>query len=183
MRISPLLLRLLLNLLTALALAAPARAELVRNDAGGFTIVTMGESDMDPVALWLRLVDPASWWSPSHTWSGDSANMSFEPLAGGCWCEEVDDNGSVQHGHIIAYEPARRRVLMRAELGPLQSMPVNGWLEWQVEARDGGGSTVRWRYSVTGRGDDAASWGPDSWLPGAVDAVIAEQVGRLVASR
>lgn len=166
----------------AFALAAPARAELVRNDDDGFTIIAVAESTADPAMLWQRMIAPSSWWNPSHTWSGNADNMSFEPRAGGCWCEEVADGGSVQHGQIVAFEPARRRVLMRAELGPLQAMPVNGWLEWTVEARAGGGSTVRWRYSVTGRGSDAAGWGPDSWLPGAVDAVISEQIGRLVAN-
>ena len=53
-------------------------------------------------------------------------------------------------------------------------MAVNGWLEWRVEARPGGGSDVRWRYTVQGQGIDAGGA-----LAAGVNAVLAEQIGRL----
>lgn len=158
------------------ACAAPANAAIERNDVDAFVITHEVDSSIDEDALWQRMITPSSWWDSGHSWSGDAANMTLEPRAGGCWCEATRQGGSVEHGHVVAFEPARGRLLMRAELGPLQSMAVNGWLEWRVMAREGGGSHVSWRYTVVGR-----SFDPASGLAAGVDMVLAQQLGRLTA--
>ncbi|MEQ1724860.1 MAG: SRPBCC family protein [Sphingopyxis sp.] len=158
------------------ACAAPASATVERNDADAFVVVHAIDSAIDEHLLWQRMITPSLWWDSGHTWSGDAANMTLEPRAGGCWCEATQQGGSIEHGHVVAFEPARGRVLMRAELGPLQSMAVNGWLEWRITPRDGGGSHVTWRYTVVGR-----SFDPDSGLAAGVDMVLAQQLGRLIA--
>ena len=168
-----------LCLATSVALmlyASPASADVEHSDADGFSLVINADSPSDVDTLWQRIVHPELWWNSSHTWSGDAANMSLDARAGGCWCEVVSSGGSVAHGTVVAFEPARGRVMMRAELGPLQAMAVNGWLEWRVAARADGGSHVRWRYTVRGQGIDA-----NGALAAGVNAVLIEQIGRLAA--
>ena len=77
--------------------------------------------------------------------------------------------GSVEHGHIIRWDPENSRILFRAELGPLQSLPVNGKLEWIAVGLPDGTTRVAMRYEVAGRGmaDPAA-------LAGAVDGVLGQ---------
>ena len=56
------------------------------------------------------------WWDPSHTWSGSAKNLTFEPKAGGCFCEKLADGGSVQHGRVI-YRPAGKDAAARRRVG------------------------------------------------------------------
>ena len=94
-------------------------ADVERSDADGFTLVINADSVSDADTVWQRMVHPELWWNPDHIWSGDAVNMVLEARAGGCWCEAVADGGSVAHGAVAAFEPARHRVMMRSELGPL----------------------------------------------------------------
>ena len=126
----------LLAALTGLLLATPAQADVVVQDAGGFTTRDTVAVEVDTQTAWLALIDPGSWWSDSHTWSGDAANMSIEPQAGGCFCERIpatEDDGAVglegSARHMVVVQSFPRRVLrMRGGLGPLQSEPADGVL-------------------------------------------------------
>ncbi|MBX9729661.1 MAG: hypothetical protein K2X31_12200 [Sphingopyxis sp.] len=84
--------------------------------------------------------------------------------------------GSVEHGHIIRWDPENSRILFRAELGLLQSLPVNGKLEWIAVGLPDGSTRVAMRYEVARRGmaDPAA-------LAGAVDGVLGQQLAPLIA--
>lgn len=130
----------------------------------------------DPAAtqLWQRLLTPGQWWSDAHSWGGDAATMRIEPRVGGCWCETLSGGGEVEHGRIIAILPGER-LLMRAELGPLQSSAVTGKLEWRF-VTTAAGRVLRLRYDVQGALPMAAT--P---LAAAVDAVLTEQMDRLLA--
>ena len=164
-------------LAAALFSATPAAAEVVSSDESGFSIRVEASTTASPDAVFGLFAVPARWWSPTHTWSGDAASMRIEPQrAGGCWCEALPLLGSVEHGHIIRWDPENSRILFRAELGPLQSLPVNGKLEWIAVGLPDGSTRVAMRYEVAGRGmaDPAA-------LAGAVDGVLGQQLARLIA--
>lgn len=167
----------ILFLAAALLAATPAAAEVVSSDDNGFSIRIEASTSASPEAVFALFADPARWWSPTHTWSGDAASMRIEPQrAGGCWCEALPLLGSVEHGHIIRWDPEHSRILFRAELGPLQALPVNGKLEWIAVGLPDGSTRVAMRYEVAGRGmaDPAA-------LAGAVDGVLGQQLARLIA--
>lgn len=162
--------------LAALMLADPVRAEVTSSDESGFSIRVEADSTATPAAVFALFATPGRWWSDVHTWSGDAASMEIaNPRAGGCWCETLPNFGSVEHGHIIRWDTENHRILFRAELGPLQALPVNGKLEWIAVALPDGKTRIAMRYEVSGRGiaDPAA-------LAGAVDGVLAQQLARLV---
>lgn len=143
------------------AAAAPAAAEVVESDERGFVTRDEVVVEADPKAVWLALISPAKWWKSEHTWSGDAANLTLTPQAGGCFCEkipEVDEpdrftlEGSVEHMRVIqAYPESALRMV--GALGPLQSEPVTGVLTIalsKVETADGTGTRIVWEYNVGG---------------------------------
>ena len=138
-----------------------ARAEVIQSHASGFIVRHEAVVEADSKATWLALISPDGWWSKEHTWSGDAANLSITPSAGGCFCEripEVDEpgrftlEGSVEHMRVIqAYPESALR--MRGALGPLQSEPVTGVLTITIsrsESESGSGTRLVWEYNVAG---------------------------------
>ncbi|MEX0600366.1 MAG: hypothetical protein WD205_06975, partial [Rhodothermales bacterium] len=54
----------------------------------GFSIRHEAVVEAAPAAVYEMLVDNVGrWWSPSHTYSGDAANLSIDARPGGCFCE------------------------------------------------------------------------------------------------
>lgn len=147
--------------LMAAALAAlagtPAAAEVTRATELGFVSRNEVVVSASPKEVWLALINPASWWQPAHTWSGDSKNLSLTPQAGGCFCEiipEVDEpgrftlQGSVEHMRVVqAYPEAALRMV--GSLGPLQSEPVTGVLTIVLSKHEKG-TRIVWEYNVGG---------------------------------
>jgi hypothetical protein len=137
--------------------AAPAAAEITKSHAQGFIVRHEVVVEADLKQTWLALISPDTWWRKEHTWSGDAANLSIRPSAGGCFCEripEVDEpgrftlEGSVEHMRVLqAYPEAALR--MSGGLGPLQSEPVNGILTIALSAADAG-TRIVWEYNVAG---------------------------------
>ena len=155
-------------------LAAPASAEVLDSGDAGF--VTHGSALVaaPPAAIWAALVEPARWWSPAHSWSGDAANLTLSATAGGCLCERLPDGGSVEHLRVIHAAPGR---LLRAvgALGPLQGEALAATLTIAL-APEGEGTRLAWRYGVAGKaGFPLAEVAP------AADAVVSEQMARLAA--
>jgi hypothetical protein len=150
--------RILRAVLLASALAAaPAAAEVVTVHPTGFVVRHEVVVEADTKATWLALISPATWWRKEHTWSGDAANLSLMPSAGGCFCEripEVDEpgrftlEGSVEHMRVIQSQP-EAALRMRGGLGPLQSEPVTGVLTIAISKADKGTRLV-WEYNVAG---------------------------------
>ena len=155
-----------------LALAAPARAEVVDSGDTVFVVEIERPSTRTPADLWQRLQHPESWWSSAHTWSGDAANMSLAMEAGGCWCERVGD-GVVVHGRIIRID-GTSGLLLDAPLGPLSDAAVATRLSWRIITE--GGTRVRLRYEVAGRMPL-----PTHALAPLVDQVLTQQIDTLVA--
>ena len=154
--------------------AAPATARVESQDASGFTINVEQRVARDADAVFAALAEPARWWSDDHSWSGSAANMSLQPVIGGCWCEAWD--GAVaEHGRILFWSQSARRMLLRSEPGPLSSMAATGKLEWTIFPSQEGGSRIRLRYEVAGRGLSEPAFAA------VVDRVFTEQVTRLAA--
>lgn len=166
----------------ALALASPAAAEVHDSNAAGFAVRTTATVPASPEDVWDILVDPAEWWSGTHTFSGKAANLSLDPRAGGCFCEVLPSTagadqpprGGVQHMQVLYVEKPRILRLSGA-LGPLQSEPVVGTLTFMIKA-DKDVTRINAEYAVGGYMRI-----PSDKMAPLVDRVIAEQVARLAA--
>lgn len=156
------------------AIAAPASAEVIAAAPDHYTLRQEGVSPLAPAELWNRLVQPETWWSPAHSWSGDAANLSLEPRAGGLWSEEWEGN-SVIHGTVLLAIPGQQ-LRLDAPFGPLQSMGVS--VVWTITIQpEGEGSRVI--FDEVANGSDAS--GLDN-IAGAVDGVKTEAMDRLVSA-
>lgn len=169
--------RILAPTLTAL-LAAPASAEVVESASGGFATHDSAVVAADRQAVWNALVHPEGWWS--HTWSNDSANLSLNPRAGGCFCEALPaadgwGEGSVEHMRVIMVMPGST-LRMSGSLGPLQSEGLVGTLTVTLEDVEQG-TQIRWDYVTGGEARfPAAQFAP------VVDGVQSEFLTGLVNS-
>lgn len=124
-----------------------------------------------PAKAYAAIADVAHWWSGEHTWSGDAANLSLQPQAGGCFCERWKDN-SVQHMQVL-WASNGQMLRLQGALGPLQGMAVQGVLTFTLKPA-GSGSTLQLEYRVNG----VASSALDKIAQG-VDGVLMEQLDRL----
>jgi uncharacterized protein YndB with AHSA1/START domain len=157
--------------------AMPAGAGVVQSSATGFVTRDTVTVAASPADVWSVLVDPARYWSPAHSWSGNPANFVIEPRAGGCFCESLPaiegiPVGSAEHMRVLQYAPGRL-LRMRGALGPLQSEALDGVLTVTL-APVSGGTQVTWEYVVGGYARlDLQQIAP------AVDQVQSEQLSRL----
>lgn len=166
----------------ALLLASPLQAELISSTDSGFVSDHAVTVASEPAAVWKVLVAPNQWWSPSHTYSGDAANLYLDAQATGCFCEKLPKPvdapegqrmGSVEHMHVVYADPQRGVLRMTGGLGPLQGETVHGVLTITLK-QVGEGTQIKWRYAVGGVWQaKPAEMGP------LVDKVLAEQVKRL----
>lgn len=160
---------------------APAAAELTRVTENSFVSRHEVVVAADPKEVWLTLITPAEWWRAEHTWSGDAANLTLTPQAGGCFCEtipEVDEpgrvtlQGSVEHMRVVQAYP-EQALRMQGALGPLQSEPVTGVLTVAISKVEQG-TRIVWEYNVGG---------PMRYevpvISKAVDGVMAAQIAAL----
>ena len=170
-----------LTILAAIAslVAVPAQAEVFQKTANGFVIRLSADVKANADETWATQVKPSEWWSKQHTWSGDAANLSVDPRAGGCWCEVLPNKespratprGSVEHMRVVYVEQGRA-LRMVGGLGPLQSEPVSGVLTVTLKPREGGsGTRIQWEYVVGGY----FRYPVDQIAP-SVDKVLAEQL-------
>ncbi len=165
-----------LTIIGALALTAPASAEVVETASGGFATHDSAVVAADRQAVWEALVHPQQWWS--HSWSDDSANLTLEPVAGGCFCETIPAQGSwpagsVEHMRVIMVIPGSV-LRMSGSLGPLQAEGLAGTLTVTLEDA-GEGTRISWDYITGGE----ARYPPAQFAP-VVDGVQSEFLGALV---
>ncbi|HEY6644756.1 SRPBCC family protein [Povalibacter sp.] len=155
------------------AVMPPVHAEIVNAAPNGFNLRHVAEAaGVPPTTVWAALSDIGKWWDPEHTYSGDSRNLSLDPVAGGCFCEKLSLYAGLEHARVVYAQPAKTLRLVGA-LGPLQEFGVSGALTWQLEAA-GGGSRITVTYNVGGFADrPLADWAP------IVDEVVGNQVRRL----
>jgi uncharacterized protein YndB with AHSA1/START domain len=137
-----------------------------------FTIESTATSTAAPADVYIALTNPARWWHPRHTWSGDAQNLSLDAKAGGCYCERLPNGGSVQHSRVIWAEPGRRLKLDGA-FGPLQDMAVDALMTFTLEPA-GKGTKITLSFRASGTFTlEAAKLAP------VVDQVLGQQLARL----
>lgn len=157
-------------------LAVPASAEVVDSSSGGFATQDSAVVAADRAAVWEALIHPEGWWS--HTWSDNSANLSLDPRAGGCFCETLPaaegwPAGSVEHMRVIMVMPGSA-LRMSGSLGPLQAEGLVGTLTVTLEEVDEG-TRIVWDYITGGEARfPAAQFAP------VVDGVQSEFLAGLV---
>ena len=158
------------GLFSSAASQVHAEAREIRETA--FTIEATAITNASPAEVYRALGTVSEWWDPEHTWSGASKNLSLQLQAGGCFCEQLADGGSIQHGRVIYAQPG---VMVRLDtpLGPLQEMPVTGILTFNL-APQGAGTRITMTYRVAGGFTmESAKLAP------IVDFVMGVQLGRL----
>ncbi|WP_298021821.1 SRPBCC domain-containing protein [uncultured Parasphingopyxis sp.] len=158
--------------MVGLALAVPVKAEVETSDHG-FVATNTADIAAPPGEVWNALIDPARYWNAEHSWFGDAANFSLEPVAGGCFCE-TSEQGSVEHQRVVMAMPDRLLRLSGA-LGPLQSEALAATLTWDLAATPEG-TRITQTYVVGGH----MRFPVDQIAP-AVDGVVREQLERLAA--
>lgn len=157
-----------------LAASTPAASHVVSAVPHGFELTETATVKAAPADVYKTLLDIASWWNSSHTYSGDAANLSIDQRPGGCWCERTKDGGAIEHMRIVYAQPG---AMLRAHggLGPLQGEGAAGSLTWSIKPTAGGSELVQ-TYVVGGY----IRMGSEKLAP-LVDKVMAEQFRRLVA--
>lgn len=118
------------------------------------------------------MVEPGHWWNSEHSWSGDAANLTLDPRAGGCFCEKLPSGGSVEHMRVI-YADRGKQLRMAGALGPLQGEGLTATLTVKLEPA-GTGTRLAWSYKAGGYTDL-----PLAQIAPAVDGVVSEQFQRL----
>ena len=164
-----------------IASAAPLSAEVTTLKEDHFITRDEAMVEADLKATWLALIAPAKWWNKSHTFTGDSANLSLTPQAGGCFCEKVPEisepgrftlEGSVEHLRVVNSLP-ETAIRFVGALGPLQSEPVRGVLTIALTKMEKG-TRIVWEYNVAG----PMRYEMDM-ISKAVDGVMTEQLNGL----
>lgn len=167
--------RALIGLAVALA-PVPAAAEVTAFDETGFVIHHEIGVAAAPDVAWAAFARPGAWWSGDHTYSGDPANMTLDPVAGGCFCETIPGHGSVEHMRVVLVDNRARALRLRGSLGPLQGEALTGTLTMMIEPA-GTGSRITWDYVVGGYARF-----PLTEIAPLVDSVLGEQFVRLATS-
>lgn len=155
--------------------AVPASAEVVRSETGGFASSNSVVVGADRAATWAMLVEPQMWWT--HSWSNNSANLSLDPRAGGCFCEVIPNPeggapGSAQHARVVMVMP-QSTLRMVGSFGPPQSEGLAGTLTVTLSEVEQG-TAIRWDYVIGGQWRMSA----EQMAP-VVDRVQAEFLGAL----
>lgn len=170
-------------LLLVPAASTSALAEVTARSEQGFVVRHEATVPADALASWIKLIEPAKWWSSAHTFSGDATNLALDAVAGGCFCENLPDpskseraspRGSVEHLRVLYSERARMLRLTGA-LGPLQSEAVQGKLTITLTPGEAG-TTIKFEYVVGGY----MRFKTEQIAP-AVDRVLGEQLASLAA--
>jgi uncharacterized protein YndB with AHSA1/START domain len=159
-------------LILVLAAAGPTAAEVKSVAPNGFEVVAAATVAAPAERVYAALGEIGRWWSPSHTFSRDAANLTMELRAGGCFCERLKDGGTVQHMQVVYTAPGEG-LRLRGALGPLQTEGVDGTLSWSLKPAEGG-TNVTQSYVVGGY----IRSGMEQWAP-KVDRVLDEQLQRL----
>jgi hypothetical protein len=160
-------------MLLSTCVAGSAAAETLVAAPDRLEFAFSGEVAIPKAQLWARVLNPGTWWSDAHTYSGKAANMKLTPKAGGCWCE-VWPGGEVEHGRVVYIAPGGT-LRLNSALGPLQEMAVSGMLAITLEpGADSGHTRVKLTYKVSG----ASELKLDA-LSRTIDRVLGEQFASL----
>jgi uncharacterized protein YndB with AHSA1/START domain len=109
----------------------PTKAEVIDSSVQGFTITNKVTVSASSDKVYDAIVKIGNWWSPDHTYSGNSKNLSIEPVPGGCFCE-IASKLQVRHGTVVFVNPGKLLRISTA-LGPLQEQGVSGALTFSIK--------------------------------------------------
>ncbi|HEX4137432.1 MAG TPA: hypothetical protein VHY84_22675 [Bryobacteraceae bacterium] len=166
-------LQLILAAAAMLTAANQGAADVADSSANGFTVRFTLNVQASPEDVYRKLIrNTGDWWSPDHTFSGNSHNLSIEEKPGGCFCEKLPNNGGVRHMEVVYLAPGRTLVLSGA-LGPLQSLGATGSMTIAFSPLNGG-TKLDVAYSVVGY----SPAGMNTWAA-PVDEVLKLQFARL----
>ena len=155
-----------------LVLFAPASAAVVGADSHGFELRHTLDLPIPPAQALAAFGQVGSWWSKDHTYSGNSARLSLQMRPGGCWCEQLDGGGGVEHLRVAFYQPGKR-VVLTGGLGPLLFEGTSGVMDVRATPTKAGSQLViNYRVGGFARGN-----GTEMAL--AVDQVLRDQTERL----
>jgi uncharacterized protein YndB with AHSA1/START domain len=149
-----------------------AHAEVVDQQANGFSLQEKEQIAATPDKIYAALIDPSQWWSSAHTFSGDAKNMTLDARAGGCWCEKLPNGGSALHMTVVNADPGKL-LRMRGALGPFQSTGMEGAMNI-VLTPNKQGTEVKVVYNLGGY-----VWDGYQALPKTADGVLGLQLFRL----
>ena len=156
----------------AALLAQGVSAEVLSVGPNGFEVRETVHVAATSDKAYAALLQPARWWGSDHTFSGSAANLVLEARAGGCWCENLPDGGSVEHLHVVYVAPGKT-LRLRGALGPFQGLGADGAMTWAVKS-GANGTDISVSYTLGGYAKD----GFDA-LSKAADRVLGEQIERL----
>ena len=156
----------------AFSLAVGAQAAVVDSSPGGFEVSQSVEIAAPAAKVWAALGQPGKWWNPEHSWSGKPEALSLSLTPGGCFCEILANGGGAEHMRVIFVAPGHEARLEGA-LGPFQFSGASGHLRWVLTEKDG-----KTTFTQTFDAGGYFKGGIDK-MPGPVDGVLSEQLGRL----
>lgn len=152
----------------------PSQAALLHANDQGFEVEIVQIISKPPAKVYQHMTSGIHrWWAASHTFFGKAENLYLTDDVPGCFCEDDGNGNKVRHLQVV-YVEQNKLIRMLGGLGPLQSMPINGVMEWSLEPSMSGSKLI-WRYKVAG------------YVPGglkgiakAVDGVLNQQVQNLI---
>jgi len=157
-----------------LLLGAPAGAVVVGADSHGFELRHTIDLPVPPAQALAAFGQVGSWWSKDHTYSGNAARLSLQLRPGGCWCEQLDGGGGVEHMRVAYYQPGKL-VVLTGGLGPLLFEGTSGVMDVRAtKTMTGSQLVINYRVGGFARGN-----GTEMAL--AVDQVLRDQTERLRA--
>jgi uncharacterized protein YndB with AHSA1/START domain len=152
--------------------ARQGRSEITDSTYSGFTVKVTVVVAQNPDSTFRYLVrDVSRWWDPAHTFSGNSANLIIQGKANGCFCERLENGGSVRHMTVVYVDPGKT-LRMTGAMGPLQSLAVEGVMTFSLKPEERA-TEVTLTYEVGGY----SPGGVGKWAP-LVDKVLFEQMQR-----
>ena len=156
----------------ALLLAQSASAEVLGVGSNGFEVRETVHVAAAPDKAYAALLQPSRWWSSDHTFSGSAANLVLDARAGGCWCENLPDGGSVEHLRVVYVAPGKT-LRLRGALGPFQGLGADGAMTWVLKS-GANGTDISVSYTLGGYAKDGFDGASK-----AADRVLGEQIERL----
>ena len=152
--------------------ATPALGEVKSSTVTTFEVEHRAVVPATPAQVYAQIGRVGEWWDLAHSYSGKSENLRIELRGGGCFCESLNNGGSVEHARVVFADPDSA-IRLQGSLGPFQSMAVTGALVWSFRPVPGG-TEIAQSYAVNG----AVSGGADKIAP-LVDQVLGGHFERL----
>ena len=162
--------------LAGLLVAAPASPTVVFLTPNTFISTHMVQLEgSSPEQAYRRFMQIRRWWNPEHTYTGKLSKLTLDDEAGGCFCEDLPEGGSIEHMRVSLVQPGQRLVLTGG-LGPLMFQGIAGTMDITFQQTGGGNTLVTLDYRVAGFAYSNAEKNAPL-----VDKVLAEQMTRYAA--